>query len=396
MSDARLTVCMFDNERVRGGAEEHLLCLLRGFDRRRFRPLLVCPVELLALLRPELPEDVAVLPLGLYSHRQFGLMWELSSFLRREHVDVLHSHGFRPSLLASPVGRWAGVPVTVETPHVREYWRKGWKANYTVDRVASRLVDRYIAVSEANKKYLVDEKKLSAKKVTVIRNGCDIARFAALPVVDAGLKSRAGFAESDPVLVVAARLEPQKGHSVLLRAMAVLKVEFPSLRLVMLGDGSLRGQLQNEARELGLENSVLMPGHSPDVRQWISIADVCVLPSFAEGLPLFAIECLAMQRPMVASDVDGTPEIVVDGETGLTVPPGDVAALALAIACLLRDPARAAQLASNGAKWVREQFTLERQIRETEELYGELWHVKTGQPLPPGTAQELEAEVHGE
>jgi glycosyltransferase involved in cell wall biosynthesis len=396
MSDARLTVCMFDNERVRGGAEEHMLCLLRGLDRRRFRPLLVCPVELLALLRPELPEDVVVLPLGLYSHRQFGLMWELSSFLRREQVDVLHSHGFRPSLLASPVGRWAGVPVTVETPHVREYWRKGWKANYTVDRVASRLVDRYIAVSEANKKYLVDEKKLSAKKVTVIRNGCDIARFAALPVVDAGLKSRAGFAEGDPVLVVAARLETQKGHSVLLRAMAVLKVEFPSLRLVMLGDGSLRSQLQNEARELGLEKSVLMPGHSPDVRQWMSIANVCVLPSFAEGLPLFAIECLAMQRPMVASDVDGTPEIVVDGETGLTVPPGDVAALALAIACLLRDPARAAQLASNGAKWVREQFTLERQIRETEELYGELWHVKTGRPLPPGTAQELEAEVHGE
>jgi glycosyltransferase involved in cell wall biosynthesis len=396
MSDARMTVCMFDNERVRGGAEEHMLCLLRGLDRRRFRPLLVCPVELLALLRPELPEDVAVLPLGLYSHRQFGLMWELSSFLRREHVDVLHAHGFRPSLLASPVGRWAGVPVTVETPHVREYWRKGWKANYTVDRVASRLVDRYIAVSEANKKYLVDEKKLSAKKVTVIRNGCDIARFAALPVVDSGLKSRAGFADGDPVLVVAARLEPQKGHSVLLRAMAVLKVEFHSLRLVMLGDGSLRGQLKNEARKLGLENSVLMPGHSPDVRQWMSIADICVLPSFAEGLPLFAIECLAMQRPMVATDVDGTPEIVVDGETGLTVPPGDVAPLALAIACLLRDPARAAQLASNGAKWVREQFTLERQIRETEELYAELWHVKTGRLLPARTEQELEAKVDGE
>jgi glycosyltransferase involved in cell wall biosynthesis len=161
----------------------------------------------------------------------------------------------------------------------------------------------------------------------------------------------------------------------------------------MLGDGSLRGQLQNEARELGLGDSVLMPGHSPDVRQWMSIADVCVLPSFAEGLPLFAIECLAMGRPMVASDVDGTPEIVVDGETGLTVPPGDVAALALAIACLLRDPARAAQMASNGAKWVREQFTLDRQIRETEELYGELWHVKTGRSQR--TAQELEAEVHG-
>jgi glycosyltransferase involved in cell wall biosynthesis len=396
MSAAPLTVCMFDNERVRGGAEEHMLCLLRGLDRRSFRPLLVCPVELLALLRPELPDDVGVLPLALYSHHQFGLMWELSSFLRRERVQVLHSHGFRPSLLASPVGRWAGVPVNVETPHVREYWRRGWKANYTVDRVASRVVDRYIAVSEANKRYLVDEKKLPANKVTVIRNGCDIARFAAAPVVDAGLKTRAGFAESDPVLVVAARLEPQKGHSVLLRAMAALKAEFPALRLVFLGDGSLREQLQNEARELGLAHSVFMPGHSPDVRQWMSLADICVLPSFAEGLPLFAIECLAMQRPMVATAVDGTPEIVVDGETGLTVPPGGVAALAVAIASLLRDPAHAARLAANGARWVRERFTLERQLRETEDLYNELWCKKTCKALPLRTELHEDAQPSSE
>lgn len=382
MSSSPLAVCMFDNEVVRGGAEEHMLCLLRGLDRRRFRPLLVCPAELLALLRAELPEDVEVLPLALHSHGQFGLMWELSSFLRREHVQLLHSHGFRPSLLASPVGRWAGVPVNVETPHVREYWRKGWKGNFVFDRVAGRLVDHYIAVSEANRKYLVDEKRLPAKKVTVIRNGCDLKRFGSSPVVPAEFKSRAGFAPSDPVLLVAARLEPQKGHSVLLQAMVLLKTEFPGLRLVMLGDGLLRPLLEMQVRELGLEGWVLMPGHSSDTRAWMSVADICVLPSFAEGLPLFAIECLAAQRPMVATAVDGTPEIVVDGKTGLTVPPGDAAALAAAIARLLRDPALAAQLAAFGAEWVQQCFTLERQLRETQEFYEQLWRAKTGKPLP--------------
>ena len=389
MSSAPLAVCMFDNEIVRGGAEEHMLCLLRGLDRRRFRPLLVCPSELLVMLRPELPDDVEVLPLALHSHRQFGLMWEFSGYLRRQRVQVLHAHGFRPSLLASPVGRWAGVPVTVETPHVREYWRKGWKANFIFDRVAGRLIDRYIAVSETNKRYLVDDKKLPPKKVTVIRNGCDVGRFESLPAVPADFKRRAGFAECDPVLLVAARLEPQKGHSVLLQSMALLKPEFPHLRLVMLGEGSLRPALEAEARQLGLENSVLMPGHSPDTREWMSVADLCVLPSFAEGLPLFAIECLAAQRPMVATAVDGTPEIIVDGKTGLTVPPGDVAALAGAIARLLRDPALAAQLAASGAEWVRQCFTLERQIVETEDLYEELWQAKTGKPLlHPGTQNE--------
>ena len=163
---------------------------------------------------------------------------------------------------------------------------------------------------------------------------------------------------------MAARLEPQKGHQVLLRAMARLKAEFPNLRLVALGEGSLRAELQGLVRELGLENSVLMPGHCPDVRGWMSAADVCVLPSFAEGLPLFAIECLAASRPMVASAVDGTPEIVINGKTGLTVAAGDPVALALAIARLLRDPRLAVQLGAAGAEWVRQRFTLERQIRE--------------------------------
>jgi glycosyltransferase involved in cell wall biosynthesis len=119
-----------------------------------------------------------------------------------------------------------------------------------------------------------------------------------------------------------------------------------------------------------------MPGHSPDVVRWMAAADLCVLPSFAEGLPLFAIECLAMQRPMVATAVDGTPEIVVNGRTGLTVPPGDVNALAAAIGTLLLDPGRAAQLAANGAEWVRKHFTLERQIRETEDFYLALYRAR--------------------
>jgi len=376
---APLVVCMFDNERVRGGAEEHMLCLLKGLDRARFRPLLVCPPELLAQLVPELPKDVTTFAMWLHSHRQVGLMHELAGFLRRQKVQVLHSHGFRPSLLASPVGRWAGVAANVETPHVREYWRKGWKADYRIDRLAGHIVDGYIAVSEANGRYLREEKQLPALKVKVIRNGSDLSRFVPSPGVSpeaASLRVAAGFGEEDQVLFLAARLEPQKGHAVLLRAMAALREEFPTLRLVALGEGTLRGELEKLTAELKLTGSVYMPGHSPDVVRWMAAADLCVLPSFAEGLPLFAIECLAMQRPMVATAVDGTPEIVVNGRTGLTVPPGDVNALAAAIGTLLLDPGRAAQLAANGAEWVRKHFTLERQIRETEDFYLALYRAR--------------------
>jgi glycosyltransferase involved in cell wall biosynthesis len=387
-----IAVCMFDSEVVRGGAEEHMLCLLRGLDRRLFRPLLACPPELLALMQPDLPDDVEVFPLALQSHSQWGRMIGFHRFLRRQQIQVLHSHGFRSSLLASPVGRCAGVPLTVETPHVREYWRRGWRSSYVIDRLAGRFVDHYIAVSDANRKYLVEEKGLPAKKVTVIRNGCAVERFNPAHALPTGFKRLAGFGESDRILLVAARLEPQKGHAVLLQAMVQLRVEFPNLRLVALGEGSLRAALETQVRALGLRDSVSMPGHSSDVRDWMAAADICVLPSFAEGLPLFAIECLAAGRPMVATAVDGTPEIVVHGKTGLTVPPGNSLALAEAIARLLRDPLLAAQLGAAGALRVRQCFTLTRQIHETEELYERLWCAKTGNP-PPRQREQCKSPV---
>jgi glycosyltransferase involved in cell wall biosynthesis len=377
-----LTVCMFDNEIVRGGAEEHMLCLLRGLDRRRFRPLLVCPEELVVLMRPELPNDVETLPLALQSHRQLGRISVLRDFLRQQQAQILHSHGFRPSILASPVGWLTGVPVTVETPHVREYWRKGWKANFAIDRVAGRFVTQYIAVSEANRRYLVEEKGLPAEKIVTILNGSDIERFDRAHTPPADFRYRSNLADNDQVLLVAARLEPQKGHSVLVQALKLLRSEFPALRLVALGDGSLRGELETQVRALGLEGHVSMPGHCSDIRDWMSAADICVLPSFAEGLPLFAIECLAAGRPMVATSVDGTPEIVIDGKTGILVPPGNPVALAEGIARLLRDRALAEQLGAAGARWVRSRFTLTRQIRETEELYERLWCEKTRNTLP--------------
>jgi glycosyltransferase involved in cell wall biosynthesis len=381
-SQAPISVCMFDNEIVRGGAEEHMLCLLRGLDRSRFRPMLVCPDELLTLLSDDLPRDVEVLPLSLHSYGQLSRMQALRHFLQLARVQVLHSHGFRPSLIASPVGRGAGIPVTVETPHVREYWRKGWKANFAIDRVASRFVDQYIAVSEANYKYLVEDKRLDTMKVTVIRNGCDIRRFDPMRVSPVGYRTSFGLQEDVPVLLVAGRLEAQKGHSVLIKAIALLQPQFPGLSLVALGEGSLRAELEAQVSELGLQDYVRMLGQVADIRDWMAAADICVLPSFAEGLPLFAIECLAAGRPMVASAVDGTPEIVVDGRTGLTVAPGDPAALAQAITRLLNDQQLASELGTAGAQWVREHFTLDRQIHETEELYNRLWCAKTGKCCP--------------
>lgn len=365
----RIGVLYFSNTLARGGAEEHILTLLRGLDRSRFRPLLVCTPEVASRIQPDVPDDVPVTALTLRHPRHVAAARELARLIRRERVGIVHSHLFYSSLFASPLARLCGVPLVVETPHVREVWRRGLKGRYAVDRWAGRFVDQYIAVSEANRRYLLEEKKLPARKVVVIHNGCDVQRFDVRNVDTRALRASLGFAPGDPMLVVVGRLEPQKGHRILLDALPVVQREFPSVRLVCVGEGSLRDSLEYRAKTLGLADSVRFVGQQADIPAWLALADVVVLPSFYEGLPLAAIEALAAGRAMVATDVDGTPEIVVPEETGLLVPPGDPGSLAVAISRLLREPDLRLQLAEAGRARVIERFNEVRQVARTEALY---------------------------
>jgi len=262
------------------------------------------------------------------------------------------------------------VPVVIETQHGREAWRHGWlKEHYFVDRLVGRFVDQYIAVSEANARYLTEEKGLPARKVGVIWNGIDLTRFEPARVAPPGIKKSVGCNDGDPLLLVVGRLEPQKGHRVLLDAFPAVSRDFPRARLVCIGEGALRSELESKARSLGLEGNVLFVGYQSNVPDWLAAADVTVLPSFYEGLPLTAIECLASGKPMVATSVDGTPEVVVNEKTGLTVPPGDAELLAAALCRLLREPELRRQLGAAGRLWVEEQFSIQKQVFKTQELY---------------------------
>ena len=394
----RASVAHFTAAEVRAGVEEHILTLLRGLERRYFRLYLVCRPEVAGKLQPDLPRDVEVEPLDL---RRLGLAAaarRLARFLRRRRIDLLHSHQFRASLLASPIGLLCRVPVIVETPHLREAWRKGrLKGNFVLDRLVGHCVDYYIAVSEANARYLVDEKRLPSRKVVVIHNGIDLGRFNPRHGAPMGMASGLGFADGDPILVVLARLEPQKGHRNLLEALSIVLGEFPKVRLVCVGEGALRSEIEEQTRASGLQESIRFVGYQSNPTDWLALADFTVLSSYFEGLPIAAIESLAMGKTMVATRVDGTPEVVVDGETGLTVPPGDPAALAEAICRLLRDPGLRQRLGEAGREWVRRGFSQEEQLRQTGELYLRAlgWCVSpVDQGLPLHERSDLRRTVH--
>jgi glycosyltransferase involved in cell wall biosynthesis len=374
MNAEPISILYFTNTRVRGGVEDHILTLLSGLDRRRFRPLLVCPPELARKLAPDVPRDVELLPLLFESPAQARAAWKFARLLRRRRVGILHAHMFQSSLVASPIGWLCRVPVIIETPHPRESWRKGWlKGRFFVDRLVGRFVDRYIAVSRANAQYLAEQKGLPARKITVIVPGSDLRRFHPNRRASPEQRERLGFGASDPVLLVAARLEPQKGHRVLIEAMPLIRAQFPSVRLVCLGEGSLRLELEGRVEALGLRDAVRFLGFQADVPEWLALADFSVLPSFFEGLPAGAIESLAAARPVVATAVDGTPEVVLHGKTGLLVPAGDPTSLAQAICRLLGDADLRRAMGQAGRRWVVDNFSRERLIERTQELYLEAW-----------------------
>jgi glycosyltransferase involved in cell wall biosynthesis len=375
-----ITVLHFTISAVRSGAEEHILLLLRGLNRKYFRPLLVCPAELVEKYGPDLPGDVEYVPMCMRLPRPAFVMtaYRFAQIVRKHRVDILHSHMFNASYLVSPIARLCGVPVIIETPHVRERWRQGWfKGSYAIDRLVGHFVDHYISVSDANARYLEREKGLPAEKIHIIRNGSNLNRLDVSRPIPQGIKQSLGFAGDDPVLLVLGRLEPQKGHGVLLEALPYVRSELPAIRLVCVGDGCLRAELEQQAEALQLRDAVRFVGFQANVADWFALADLSVLPSFYEGLPLVAIESLAAGRPVVATQVDGTPEVIVNEETGLTVPPGDPIALAHAILRLLKDADLRRRLASAGRNWVLKHFSHEQQIERTQQLYMRAWELST-------------------
>ena len=355
---------------VRGGVEEVVLALLQRLDPGEFRLGLAAPQALLEAFAPDLHgvrlDAEAVAVESPFDRAGLG---RLSGFMRRFAPAVVNPHLFRTTAIAAPLARWHGARV-VETYHGREGWRGGVAA-FLPDRLLSRFVDRVIAVSEAARTFLIRGKGYPARKITVVPNGRDLSVFRP-DAARESTRKELGLDRAVPLVGVVGRLEEQKGHAHLLEAWPSVVADFPDARLLLVGDGSLRGALEARARALGVAGSLIFVGFRADVPCLLDAMDVVCLPSLYEGMPLTAIEGSAMARPVVATAVDGTPEVVRDGRTGRLVPPADPPALARALAGLLRDPEGARQMGQAGRDWVLTRFDLNRQVAATAHVYRSL------------------------
>jgi len=345
-----------------GGGERHAADLAIALHCRGVAVTVACSAG--GFLAAEIGrEGIEVCVLGRqFVKRRLGLRlaWRLRRLVHERHVQLVHAHMYAGGAAGALALLGSGVPL-VRTEHSEANWRGRWAR--LIGRLAYRRTAHIIAVSGPIRQRLVARDGVPAERVTVIPCAMPEDRSPQRsPVLPEKLRGR-------PLVGVVARLQPEKGVEVLLRAASRIVDGLPECAFVVVGDGPLRATLEAQAARLGLGDHVHFLGFRPDARALLSLLDVLVAPSVSEGAPLVILEAMAAGVPVVASSVGGIPDQIRHEEEGLLVPPGNHAALAAAVLCLLEDPALARRYGEAGRRKVEQEFRYEEMVEQIEGIY---------------------------
>lgn len=344
-----------------GGQELRILTEIDWMRSREWRVLLACQPGSEILARA-IRAGVHAVPLPMRGVWDLGTLTRLVTLIRREHVDLVHTHSSVDGWLGGMAGRLAGVPV-VRSRHVSIPVRSRWNPVYSL------LADRIIASGDAIRHLLTDA-GVSPSKVIALPAGVDLPRFSPGPSCE---RIRAELELPGPVIGSVAMFRGSKGHAQLLEAFDHLGAEFPEARLLLVGDGIRRRSVEQMAEARGLADRVVFTGFREDIPELLRTMDCFVLASTrTEGVPQSLLQAMAVGCPVVATAVGGIPEVVEHRVSGLLVPPGDPSALAAAIRGVLLERGAAREMAERARTLVRSRFSHVHSMDRLDQLYRDL------------------------
>jgi glycosyltransferase involved in cell wall biosynthesis len=345
-----------------GGAQRFLCYLAAAMDRKNYH-LYVAYWGEADVLRKELEGlGVEVARLEGVDHSLFRLALAFGRHVRDVRPDIIHTHLFDADVIGIVAGRAMGVRRCCATVHSTTFFesrRHRWRY-----RALAVLATRFFAVSNAIGEALIRRCHVPASRVRVIRNGIDPEQFT--PPA-----RRERTAGTGPVIGTLARLDPRKGISVLIQAMAILLPTLPDALLIIGGAGEEQGALERQVQALGIARRVVFAGSVHEPRDFYRRLDVFILPSLDEGFGLVAVEAMAMGLPVIGTRVGGIPEILTHDRNGLLVEPGDADGIANSICALWADPALRSRLAE-GARQTAVRFDIARTAAQLQAEYERL------------------------
>ncbi|CAN0300369.1 unnamed protein product, partial [Phaeothamnion confervicola] len=286
---------------------------------------------------------------------------ELTAQLRRLRPDFVHTHTSKAGLLGRLAARLSGrstrlIHTIHELPQNAANSALMKNFYWLAEKAAALLADHLVTVSEVNAHQILGERICSPEKLTVVPNGIDLANYL-VKIESSALRAAWEIPPDAYVLGTSARLERAKGHTFLLEALPELLRKIPNLYWVCTsGTGALRESLQEQAQRLGVAERIRWLGWVADLPSAMAAFDLFVLPTLYEGQGVVLLEAMAMKKAIVCSQVGGTQDVLLDGQTGLFVPPREPRALVDAILALHADPERARRFGETGRARVEEHF----------------------------------------
>lgn len=367
-----IDTCLFAIDKPsEGGAEKQLYLLASSLNPGNFKPIVV---QLIPDSRLKVSTgNVNGLELfhfptsrfyGLGGFRQLGRLFSLA---RSKRVDIIHTFFEKSEVMGWLTARFSGVPIWITSRRDLGFKRK--MIYEKIFRFSSKDCRRCIANCHAVKDTITKQGNLPDGKVEVIYNGLDLSVYQQ-PKNDQALRKELKIENGPHLVGMIANFNFEiKGHLYFLGAAKKILEKIPNVKFVLVGDGRLRFRYEEVARELNIKRDVYFLGKRVDVPNILSNLDVSVLSSTSEGLSNVILESMAAGKPVVATNIGGSPEMVVNAVTGYLVPPADSGAMATAIAALLENPDKAKAMGSAGRKVVQEKFTIEAMVNKYEELY---------------------------
>lgn len=349
MSSARMKVLHIEAGRHLYGGALQVVHLVEALSRRGVDSVLACPAD--SEIAQIAAHHCEVLPMRMGGDLDAGLSLRLAREMRRHAPDLVHVHSRRGAdLWGGVAARMSGVPAVISRRVDNPEARLAAQLKYG-------LYHRVIGISRKIRDVLADE-GVPAHKLWCVRSAVDPAPWL-VPTDRLAFVREFGLPHDAMTIGMAAQLIPRKGHRHLLETLPALCAEFPRLHVLLFGRGRLEAELRARIDALGLSDRVRLAGFRVDLPRWIGALDVFAHPAEMEGLGIAVLQASAAAVPVVASDAGGLPEAVVPGETGLLVPPGDVAALGAALRRLLSDEALRHAMGAAGRRHMRRRFSID-------------------------------------
>lgn len=295
--------------------------------------------------------------------------WRIYRYLKQIRPDIVHSFLYTAYIVGVICGRLAGVPITIASRRSLGYFKEGSILKQPLENFVNKFTDYVLVNSEAVRRDVLRREKIDPKKIHLIYNGVDLAKFQKQVDVPK-IRQQLNIPDGSLVIGVVANLIHYKGHKELIESARLIKPKFPRAKFVFVGrDGGIKQALERMIKDYVLEDMIIFTGDRNDVPELIQAFDILALASYEEGFSNVILEAMASSKPVVATDVGGNPEAVVNGETGIIIPPRSSKLLADAIIQLLADPQLRQSMGIKGRQRVQQLFSIDRFINEMQKFY---------------------------